>query len=117
MRIFTQVLDGMYGKPAAGVRVALSCVYVDQQIMVAEEETNLNGRIDAWAIGRFERGLYRMVFDSDGYFAGLGTAIAYPEVAVIFRVESDAHAFQVQVTLAPHSYSTYFGTIDDGPAS
>jgi 5-hydroxyisourate hydrolase len=116
MRIFTQVLDGMYGKPAAGVKAALASAYANSWTTVAEAETDLDGRIEAWAVGRFDRGMYRMVFDSDRYFAGLGTAIAYPEVAVVFRVKSDAHAFQLQVTLAPHSYSAYFGTIDDSPA-
>lgn len=115
MRIFTQVLDGTYGKPAAGVRAALACVYANSWTTVEEAETNLDGRIDNWDIGHLERGLYRIVFDSDSYFAGLGVAIAYPEVTVIFRLEPVAHSFQVQVILSPYSYSTYFGTAGDRP--
>jgi 5-hydroxyisourate hydrolase len=80
---------------------------------VAAAETNHEGRIEDWDVWYFERGLHRIVFDSDGYFARLGVTIAYPEVAVIFRVEPETHSFQVQVTLSPYSYSTYFGTLGD----
>jgi 5-hydroxyisourate hydrolase len=71
--------------------------------------------MEDWDAAHFERGLYRVVFDSDGYFTRLGVAIAYPEVAVIFRVAPEAHSFRVQVTLAPYSYSAYFGALGGLP--
>jgi 5-hydroxyisourate hydrolase len=55
------------------------------------------------------------VFDTDSYFAGIGLAAAYPEIVVIFRMRDESHAFQVQVTLAPHSYTTYCGAVDAWP--
>jgi 5-hydroxyisourate hydrolase len=118
MRIFTQALDGTYGKPAVGVAARLARADRNGWTTVAAAETNRDGCIENWDVLYFERGLYRIVFDSDGYFARLGVAIAYPEVAVIFRIEPEpeTHSFQVQVTLAPYSYSTYFGTLDDRPA-
>lgn len=112
MRILTQVLDSTYGKSAVGVRAHLSRATGDGWTTVAEAETSGDGRIEEWDSWRLERGLYRIVFDSDSYFAGLGTASAYPEVIVVFRMEDESHAFQVQVTLSPYSYSTYFGTVD-----
>lgn len=112
MRIFTQVLDGTYGKPAAGVAARLARVSDSMWVIVADAETNEEGRIESWDSRHLKQGLYRIVFDSDSYFAKLGIAIAYPEVAVVFRMEPDSHAFQVQLTLAPYSYSTYFGTVD-----
>src|SRR6266436_8928039 len=114
MRIVTQVLDGTYGKSAVGVHACLSRASDegDGWATVAEAETNLDGCIADWEGCQLERGLYRIVFDSDGYFAGLGCSAAYPEVMVIFRTRDESHAFQVQVTLAPYSYSTYFGTLD-----
>jgi 5-hydroxyisourate hydrolase len=111
MRIFTQVLDGAYGKPAVGVGARLARISERAWITVARAETNDEGRIDDWDSWHLEPGLYRIVFDSDGYFSRLGASIAYPEVAVVFRME-DSHAFHVQLTMAPYSYSTYFGTID-----
>jgi 5-hydroxyisourate hydrolase len=114
MRIVTQVLDSTYGKSAVGVHACLSRASDegDGWATVAEAETNLDGCIADWEGCQLERGLYRIVFDSDGYFAGLGGSAAYPEVMVIFRMWDESHAFQVQVTLSPYSYSTYFGTLD-----
>jgi 5-hydroxyisourate hydrolase len=109
MKIIAQVLDGTYGKCAVGVRACLACAAGDSWVTVSEAETSSEGRIDDWDSSYLQRGLYRIVFDSDSYFAGLGATTAYPEVAVTFRLQSASSAFQVQVTLAPYSYSTYFG--------
>lgn len=70
-----------------------------------------------WRTWHLELGLYRIVFDSDGYFAGLGTGTAYPEIVVVFRIENESLLFQVQVTLAPYSYATYFGTTENWSGS
>lgn len=112
MRIVAQVLDGMYGKSAVGVRASLARASGNSWITVADAETNGEGCVEDWDSLHLERGLYRIVFDSDNYFAQLGATSAYPEVIVIFRMQNEYYAFQVQVTLAPYSYSTYFGTMD-----
>ena len=112
MRIVAQVLDGTYGKSAVGVRACLARADANGWSTVAEAETNREGYIEDWDSWYLDHGLYRIVFDSDSYFAGLGASTAYPEVAVIFRMQNESLAFQVQVTLAPYSYSTYFGTTD-----
>ncbi len=115
MRIIAQVLDGTYGKAAVGVSACLARTDGDDWTAVARAETNHEGYIEEWDSWHLDRGLYRIVFDSDSYFAGLGVTTAYPEVAVIFRMPNEYVAFQLQVTLAPYSYSTYFGTIDGQP--
>jgi 5-hydroxyisourate hydrolase len=108
MQIVTQVLDGTYGKPAAGVRARLSRGGGNSWSTVADAETTADGCIEEWRALHLKIGLYRIVFDSDGYFARLGSSTAYPEIVVIFRMENESHLFQVQVTLAPYSYSTYW---------
>jgi 5-hydroxyisourate hydrolase len=110
MKVFTRVLDGTYGKSAVGVQARLARACDDGWTTVADAETDHDGRIAEWTGPGLEPGLYRIVFDSDGYFARSGTVAAYPEVIVIFRMQKGMHSFQVQVTLAPYSYSTYFGT-------
>jgi 5-hydroxyisourate hydrolase len=115
MRIIAQVLDGTYGKTAVGVRAFLARANGDSWTTVAEAETNRDGYVEDWDSWRLERGLYRIMFDSDRYFSGFGTTTAYPEVAVIFRMQNEPAAFQIQVTLAPFSYSAYFGTVDSEP--
>ena len=117
VRIVTQVLDGTYGKSAVGVRARLSRASGDDWLTVADAETDNDGCIGEWHTWHLERGLYRIVFNSDGYFAKLGTATAYPEIVVVFRTGDESLLFQVQVTLAPYSYSTYFGTADGQPGT
>lgn len=112
MGIVAQVVDGAYGNSAAGVRACLSCATGDAWSTVAESETDGDGCIKEWHSRRLERGLYRIVFDSDGYFARLGAASAYPEIVVMFRMEDECRLFRVHVTLSPYSYSTYFGTME-----
>jgi 5-hydroxyisourate hydrolase len=115
MRIFTQVLDGTHGKSAVGVHAHLARAADDGWTTVADAETNDDGRIEDWDGRHLERGIYRVVFDIDSYFAGLGAVGVYPEVVVMFRMQDEVHVFQLQVTLAPHAYSTYFGTMNASP--
>jgi len=112
MRIAAQVLDSTYGKCAVGVRAELARAGDDGWATVALAETDGEGYIADWDACQLERGLYRIVFDSDSYFAGLGSSTAYPEVIVVFKILNESLTFQVQVTLSPYSYSTYFGSID-----
>lgn len=112
MKISAQVVDATYGKPAVGVGARLARVTDGVWMSVASTETDENGLVEDWDSWRLERGLYQIAFDSGRYFAGLGTAAAYPEVIIVFHIVNDAHLFQVQVMLAPHAYSTYFGTVD-----
>jgi 5-hydroxyisourate hydrolase len=112
MKIVAQVLDGTYGKPAVGVRACLTRANANRWSPIAEVETNAEGYIEDWDSWHLERGLYRLVFDSDSYFSGLGATTAYPEISVTFRMQNGFSTFHMQVTLAPYSYSTYFGTTD-----
>jgi 5-hydroxyisourate hydrolase len=114
MKISAQVLDSTYGQPAAGARARLEHSGIDGWDLVAEAETDSEGNIESWGYEGLERGLYRLVFDSDRYFAGLGGMTAYPEVVVIFRMPTEMHACQVQVVLAPYSHSTYLGITEAG---
>ena len=110
-----QTLDGTYGKGAVGVPAHLARADGNGWIEVAEAETSSDGRIDDWD-WHLERGTYRILFESDSYFAGLGSVAAYPEVLIIFRVRNDSEAFHIQLTLSPYSYSIYFGSMDNYPA-
>lgn len=113
MKIATQVLDSMYGQSAVGVHARLERSSDTGWTTIAEAVTNDQGYIEEWkGSWHFERGLYRIVFDSDSYFAGLGASTAYPEVVVIFRMPDTSQAFQVRVMLSPYSYSAFFATLD-----
>jgi 5-hydroxyisourate hydrolase len=112
MRIVAQVLDGAFGKSAAGVRAQLARSDGPGWIVIADAETGQDGCLEAWDGPPLGHGVYRVVFDSGRYFAGLGASSAYPEVVLVFRAQDESATFQIKVTLAPYSYAAYFGTID-----
>ncbi|GAA3846483.1 hydroxyisourate hydrolase [Sphaerisporangium flaviroseum] len=108
MSITAQALDGVYGRSAAGVRARLERDGNGGWLDLADAETDSDGCISEWRDKRLERGLYRIRFDSDYYFVGLGLNAAYPEIIVTFRMQDDTDAYQIQVMLSPYSYSTHF---------
>lgn len=110
MSITSQALDSVYGRSAAGVRARLEQAVDLGWRRLGTAETDGDGCIVEWAADHFERGLYRIVFDSDHYFVGLGLSAAYPEITVMFRIADESDSYRIQVTLSPHSYSIYFGT-------
>jgi len=109
MRIAAQVLDGTYGRAADGIRVYLERSDENGWSQVSDARTDSDGRVTEWVQRKLGCGLYRITFDTDNYFAGLGASTAYPEVPVVFRLQNDADLCQLQVTLSPYSYSTHFG--------
>jgi 5-hydroxyisourate hydrolase len=112
MKIVTQVLDSTYGQSAVGVHASLARFSGSGWTRIAEAVTNDEGLIEDWnGDWPLERGLYRMVFDSDSYFAGLGASTAYPEVIVVFRMADESRTCQVRIMLSPYSYSTFFETL------
>jgi 5-hydroxyisourate hydrolase len=110
MSVTARALDGVYGRSAAGVRARLDRLTDNGWAPVAHAETDGEGQITEWAGAPFVRGAHRIVFDSDYYFAGLGVAAAYPEVAVAFRIRDESDTCQVQLVLAPSSYSMHLET-------
>lgn len=115
--ISIQVLDGTYGQAAAGVRARLERCAGHGWTAVADAETSSAGRIEDLASWRLERGLYRIVLDSDSYFARLGAGSGYPQILLVVRIRDESDSSQVKVTLSPHSYSAYFGALDGEPLS
>jgi 5-hydroxyisourate hydrolase len=105
--ITTHVLDTARGRPAAGVAVALE----RGGTVLARGVTDADGRLrDLLPDGPLEPGRYRLVFDTEGYFAAEGTEAFYPEVAVVFRVREGGEHFHVPLLLSPFGYSTYRGS-------
>lgn len=107
--ITTHVLDTARGRPAAGVAVRLE----RGPKLLGRGATDEDGRLrdllpdDAPPL---ERGTYRLVFETERYFAGQGIASFYPEVAVVFQVRDPEQHYHVPLLLSPFGYSTYRGT-------
>lgn len=113
MRIAAQVLDGTYGQTAAGIRAHLQCADDAGWTTIANAVTDHEGRLGDWKYRSFDQGVYRIVLDSDSYFASLGVSSPYPEVIIMFRMLNQADSWQLRVTICPYSYSTYFGATDN----
>ncbi len=113
-RLTTHVLDTMHGKPAAGMRYALSMVHGDHSHPVLSGETNADGRSpepllggDRWGFGEFE-----LVFHVAEYFHKLNVVSAglfLTTVPIRFVIAEEA-PYHVPLLVSPFAYSTYRGS-------
>ena len=121
MTVSTHVLDASAGRPAAGVAVTLSMlvsqsgadgVWLDME----SGDTDADGRCRF--VGPTPPGVYRLIFETGGYFAARAVATFYPEVTIAFKIaepaagdpaDAEAH-FHVPLLLSPFAYSTYRGS-------
>jgi 5-hydroxyisourate hydrolase len=103
--ITTTVLDGLHGRPADSIRAVLARASGKTWTTVSRAAATEAGLIDDWGGPVLSRGIYRVTFDSDQYFASQGLLAAYPEVAVTFRLDDGQRRCHVWITLSPHAYS------------
>jgi 5-hydroxyisourate hydrolase len=106
MSLSTHVLDAMSGRPAAGVVVTLTD---GAGARLTTAATNDDGRI-AQLGDDLPAGLYRLHFDTGGYFAALDVPTFYPEVVIAFAITDTGGKYHVPVLLSPFAYSTYRGS-------
>jgi 5-hydroxyisourate hydrolase len=112
-RISTHVLDTAKGKPAAGVPVRLERQDASGKwSSVNSAQTDQDGRCaqllpDGATI---VEGVYRLTFDTAGYFALAGVEGLYPAVEVLFHVRNNEKNFHIPLLLSPNGYTTYRGS-------
>ena len=126
--ISTHVLDTALGKPAAGISVRLErfegggWIEVPANggaaesareapgdwIEVAAGVTDADGRCRDLARDAAS-GAYRLTFDTGAYFARLARATIYPEIAIHFDCDGNAH-YHLPVLLSDNGYTTYRGS-------
>jgi 5-hydroxyisourate hydrolase len=56
------------------------------------------------------QGVYRLTFDTDGYYKRLGSECFYPNVVISFYVNDPKQHYHVPLLLNPYGYSTYRGS-------
>ena len=111
--ITTHVLDTALGRPAPGVLVTLQRHWDGPGwVKIGEGATDDDGRLrDIFPRDvMLEVGTYRLVFQTALYFAEIGLASFYPEVAVTFEVDDALRHYHVPLLLSPFGYSTYRGS-------
>ena len=110
--ITTHILDVSTGVPARGVPVTLELETGEGWEVVGTGTTDDDGRLrdllDAGAA--INTGNYRLIFDTEFYFAEQRIESFYPEVTVAFTVRDAAQHYHVPLLLSPFGYSTYRGS-------
>lgn len=111
-QISTHILDTSLGQPAKGIPVTLEIMQADkswQQLYYSH--TNEDGRINGLLPDneRLSKGIYKITFDTGGYFKQQGKNGFYPYVTIIFEVHELKH-HHVPLLISPFGYSTYRGS-------
>ena len=107
--ISTHVLDLGSGEPAAGVPVALFRLGDDgQPDLVAEAETDDDGRVRALLDGELTAGSYQLIFDVAAYLED--DAEFFENMAIGFRIDDPERSYHVPLLLSPFGLSTYRGS-------
>src|ERR1043166_1483037 len=107
--ITTHVLDTSRGRPAEGVPATLEIEGAGGWKLIGKGVTNADGRITDLVSKEAElnAGVYRLIFDTEKYFAHLQVKAFYPLVTIIFRIEDPLQHYHVPLLLNPFGYSTY----------
>ena len=111
--ISTHILDVARGAPAGGVAVALGAQNTDESwTELSHAWTDEDGRVKPFFLVEepLPAGNYRLVFDTEAYFAGLKIESFFPQVTIVFKVEDTAQHYHVPLLISPFGYSTYRGS-------
>jgi 5-hydroxyisourate hydrolase len=111
--ITTHVLDTARGRPAAGVPVRLEQRGRSGQWQpVGRGDTDADGRLrDLYPADiPLTAGVYRITFQTHGYFESLGVDAFYPEVVVVFETAPGETHYHVPLLIGPFGFTTYRGT-------
>jgi 5-hydroxyisourate hydrolase len=110
--ISTHVLDLETGAPAAGFSLALFRLADDgRPELLAEAETDGDGRVRALLPGPLESGSYQLVFDIAAYLdAGDRDVGFFENMAVGFHVDDTERSYHVPLLLTPFGLTTYRGS-------
>lgn len=111
--ITTHVLDISRGQPAEGIAVRLELEAADGSWkQIGAGLTDEDGRAKDLLPSGFalHGGVYRLVFDTETYFATQRVEGFYREVSITFTIRDPAQHYHVPLLLSPFGYSTYRGS-------
>jgi 5-hydroxyisourate hydrolase len=110
--ITTHVLDISQGRPAAGVPVTLEVEVAGGWELVGKGATDKDGRVSDLLPEEITlaAGVYRLIFDTNRYFAAREVESFYPQVTIVFKLRDPSQHYHVPLLLSPFGYSTYRGS-------
>jgi len=109
--ITTHILDATKGGPASEVKINLYRQEDGQWKIISHSVTDGNGRC-----GNLIRkdeiipAVYKLHFDTAGYYRMHGIDGFYPYVDIVFEVKNPDEHYHVPLILNPFSYTTYRGS-------
>lgn len=102
-----QVIDSVYGRPAVGLTVRIARISRGGWADEEDEQTNERGHVPRLSGSLVDGEIYRLEFDLDRYFSGLGMQPFYSAVSVRVRA-ADAHQqHHVTLFITPYSCAAY----------
>jgi 5-hydroxyisourate hydrolase len=107
MTLSVRVIDGTYGRPAAGVAARLVSDVGSIQTERLRQRTDHEGRVAAQLAAPVARGLCRFEFDINGYFATLGITSFYSEISISFRLSNSVSVHEITVVITPSTYAVF----------
>ncbi|HEV2619900.1 MAG TPA: hydroxyisourate hydrolase [Acidobacteriaceae bacterium] len=112
MGISTHILDTALGRPAADVPVILAHLQQENWCTLARQTTDADGRCRQLSPGgaALETGLYRIRFETAGYYRSQGMAGLYPYVEIAFEVQDSQQHYHIPLLLTANGYTTYRGS-------
>ncbi len=111
MGISTHILDMSKGGPAADVTVTLARWNEGLWEQSPSTRTDIDGRCRSLVTegASVQPGMYRIRFETGGYFHAIGARGLYPYVEVVFDVTEDRH-YHIPLLLTANGYTTYRGS-------
>jgi 5-hydroxyisourate hydrolase len=110
--ITTHVLDTALGRPASGVHVDLEFRERASWQPIGRGVTDADGRLRTLLPegAVLSPGEYRLVFDTEEYFARLHPQGFFKRVTIEFSVAAGEAHYHVPLLLSPFGYTTYRGS-------
>lgn len=111
-RISTHVLDLAQGQPAQDVAVRLERREMSGGwVVLASARTDSHGRCLELLPEKepLRAGMYRLSFDTAGYYHAQKIKGLYPVVEITFQAQEGESHFHIPLLLSPHGYTTYRG--------
>ncbi len=110
-QLTTHILDTSKGKPGKDISISLQMPVNGNWQTIAQGVTNADGRIGDLLPSQknLSPGNYKLVFDTESYFASQKQKGFYPEVEIQFTISDETH-YHVPLLINPFGYSTYRGS-------
>jgi len=108
------VLDLQTGQASPGIQVdlerrAASGNWQPLGSGTTDEQGRIRALVPATALNEWAAGDYRVVFRTGEFYARQKQPSFFPEIPVVFRVESAKQHYHVPLLLSPFGFSTYRG--------